>query len=52
MINVIMKFIASNPPSILFLGAILLLIMGEKDFAMILLVAGVFLQMAWLLLRR
>ena len=50
--SVIMKFIASNPPSILFLGAILVFLLGERDFAYILLVAGIFIQVLWLFLFR
>lgn len=50
--NVIMKFIASNPPSILFLGAILVFLIGERDFAYTLLVAGILLQVIWLFLYR
>lgn len=50
--DIIMKFIARNPPSILFLGAILVFLMGETDFAYTLLVAGIFLQVIWLVLFR
>ena len=51
MVNIIMEFIAKNPPSLLILGAILLYILGHTDFANTLLVAGVFLQVLWLVLR-
>jgi hypothetical protein len=47
-----MKFIANNPPSILFLGAILVFLIGERDFAYTLLVAGILLQVLWLLMFR
>jgi hypothetical protein len=47
-LEVIMKFIASNPPSILFLGAILLALVGNKEFAYDLLAAEIFLQILWL----
>lgn len=50
--SVIMKFIASNPPSILFLGAILVYLLGERDFAYSLLLAGIFIQVVWLILFR
>ena len=50
--SVIMEFIAKNPPSILFLGAILVYLFGEHDFAFILLATGVILQVLWLVLRR
>jgi len=48
LMSVIMKFIANNPPSILFLGVILVYLLGETDFAYTLLVAGIFLQVLWL----
>jgi len=47
-----MHFFARNPPSILFLGAILLAVIGKIDFAYNLLIAGVVLQIFWLILRR
>jgi hypothetical protein len=48
--EVIMRFIARNPPSILFLGAILVALSGNTDFAYDLLIAGIILQVLWLLL--
>ena len=50
--DVIMEFIARNPPSILFLGAILVYITGHTDFAYSLLIAGIFLQVLWLIMGR
>jgi hypothetical protein len=58
MSKVIMKFIANNPVSILFLGAILLIILGAysnydfTNFAIILLITGVLLQVIWIFRRR
>jgi hypothetical protein len=51
-LEVVMKFIASNPPSILFLGAVLMALFGNMDFAYELLITGVFLQILWLIFMR
>ncbi len=51
-LEVVMHFFAKNPPSILFLGALLLVLVGQGDFAYDFLIAGVFLQVLWLVLRK
>jgi hypothetical protein len=52
MANILMQFIAKNPPSILLLGAVLLYLIGNTETANVLLVGGIFLQVLWLVLRR
>jgi hypothetical protein len=51
-LEIVMRFVARNPPSILFLGAILFALLGNMNFAYDLLVVGVVLQVLWLLLFR
>ena len=55
--EVIMRFIANNPVSILFLGAILFFLLSGEDpsfgeIASVLLVVGIILQVIWMLTRR
>ena len=48
----ILEFIENNPSTILFLSAILLYIMDLADFAYLLLIIGVLVQVLWLVVNR
>ncbi len=50
-LDIIMHFFARNPPSILFLGAILMFVLDKSDIGYPLLVVGIFLQILWLVFK-
>jgi hypothetical protein len=50
-LEIVLHFFARNPPSILFLGAILMFIFNKSDIGYTLLVVGIFLQVLWLVFK-